>query len=122
MQVIARDEEYKGQASPLEIIARIVHHVRPVLGWRTGLFVGRWVVRLPHYRKRFVRADEDEDLSEIKRSLAGRRLTNALPAGPPRACGERAKGSGLPSETKVTQGSVAPARARASASTRGRGP
>lgn len=57
------------QASSLEVVALVVHHVRPVLGWRTSLFVGRWIVRLPRYRKRFVRPDEDRDLLEITRSL-----------------------------------------------------
>ena len=69
MQAIAKNEQHTSQVSPLEIVGLIVHHVRPVLGWRTGLFLAKWIVRLPHYRKRFVRPDDDGDLVEIKRSL-----------------------------------------------------
>src|SRR5579859_5224604 len=69
MPAVAKNEGPKSRASPLEVVALVVHHVRPVLGWRTGLFVVRWIVRLPHYRRRFVRPDDDGDLLEIKRSL-----------------------------------------------------
>ena len=69
MQAITMNEQQKSDVSPLEIVGLIVHHVRPVLGWRTGLFLAKWIVRLPHYRRRFVRLDNDVDLVEIKRSL-----------------------------------------------------
>jgi len=64
-----RDEGRRGALSPIQIVALVVRHVRPALGWRTPWFVGTWALRLPQYRKRFVGAGDALGLREIKQSL-----------------------------------------------------
>ena len=59
----------RSNLSPLEVVALIGHHLRPILGWRTAPFLAAWAVRLPSYRERFSRLDDDPALAECKRTF-----------------------------------------------------